>query len=630
MPFLKEKLSSYPTSAGVYIMKDASGKILYIGKAKNLKKRLRQYFLIKTDERATIPLLLAQIKDIETIVVENEKEALLLENNLIKKNKPKYNLLLKDDKTFASLVITSHKWPQIKLMRIKKYKKSENEYFGPYTNAKAARQVLDLILKLFPLRQCSNSELTNRIRACILYDIKRCIAPCIGKCSQKEYQNHLQGARSLLKGENKTLLKELKKEIQRLSKNLEYEKAADTLQLIKQIKHISEIQHVENLSFTSSDAIGYFVQDNEIILTVLSYREGRLIASEHFSFSFFLKNLNELVEAFLLQYYQKDKQQHKNKDFPKTILLPLTLKAKGKNQEGSSCKKALEEILTGQSTQLKNTKGKQQNKNRIKLLFPRRGEKLSLVKAAMKNAQSLFEREQKLYSLHEKWLLNLQEILKLNHYPRSILTFDASHISEQARVATLVSFVNGVKNTQKLFKIKTSQMGDLSALEEVLTRYFSKANELPDLMLIDGGKVHLSTALKVLKSLNIATIDVIGLSKEQARHDKGLRKEAVWLPYQKKPLFINPSSPALFLLQKMRDETHRVAITFHRKIRSQNIQKSLLDEIPGIGKEKKKALLIHFKSLERIKKATKEKLKEVKLLNQKDIERIYKFFHEKH
>ncbi len=610
MLFSQKKLLSYPSSAGVYIMKDACGRVLYIGKAKNLKNRLKQYFS-DHDSRATVPYLIKQVTEIETILVENEKEALILENNLIKKEKPKYNLLLKDDKTFVSLMITAHKWPAIKIVRIKKYPQQKTSspahYFGPYTNAKAARHILHLILKLFPLRQCSDSEFASRKRPCLLYDIKKCLAPCTGKCSQAEYQKHIKQASELLKGHNKKLLKELKGQMQVFSQKTEYEKAQNTLDLINRIKHICEIQNVENLAFANSDAIGYFTQKNEIIIAILSYREGRLIASEHFSFSFYLKNVEETLENFILQYYLKKKP-------PKTVFLP----------ENLNNKKNIQAIIS------------KTIKTKIKLNYPQKGLKLKAIKMANANAKSLFEREKKQKSLNEKWLLNLQDILKLSHFPQSILVFDASHLSETQRVAVLITFINGTKKLQKLFKIKTAKPGDINALKEVIFRYFSKLSaaennqsqdqRIPNLLLLDGGKTHVTTALQVLKELKIATVDVIGLAKEQARHDKGLRKEKVFLAHAKQALLIDPSSPALFLLQKIRDEAHRAAISFYRRLKSKSLEKSLLDDIAGIGKIKKQKLLKHFKSLNQIKKASKEELQKVAKIQKKDAEKIHNFF----
>ncbi|MFA5250122.1 MAG: excinuclease ABC subunit UvrC [Parachlamydiales bacterium] len=597
MAFKKEQLSAYPNLPGVYLMKDRAGRVIYVGKAKNLQKRLKQYFT-QHQTRPTTWHLVQKIFSIEAIVVASEKEALLLENTLIKKEKPKYNLLLKDDKTYVCLMLTSHKWPRLKLARVKKYQKNQ-EYFGPYTNASAAKETLDLILRLFPLRQCADSELKNRRRECLLYDLKKCLAPCTGRCTLEEYQLAVQRARALLKGENQSLFKELTGQMHFFSQKQQYEKAAAILKLIEQLKHISEKQHVENLKVKNVDALGFYQQKEKALIALFRYRESHLTASRSFAFELIFQSPEELLENFLLQYYLKEKIP------PKMILLPFALKSQ----------KHLESLLCRQLNA------------KLKLVVPQKGEKRFLLKAALKNAAELFQKEQKLAFFHKQTLLSLQKKLKLRRYPKEVLVFDASHLFETERVATLVSFNEGQKSHHLLFKIKTPLKGDLRALEEVLKRYLGKDRQLPDLLLLDGGRAHLNLALKVFKQNKLASPDMIALAKEKARHDKGLRHEAIYLPDLEKPFFFPPDAPELLLIQKMRDESHRVALAFYRKLSLQKIKKSLLDQIPGIGEKKKKALLLHFQSLEKIKTAALEELKEVRELNAQDLKRIYAFFH---
>lgn len=599
MSFDRQKLKTYPTKPGIYIMKDVISRILYIGKATNLKNRLKQYFFGQ-DSRATVSILISQIESIDIIIVTNNKEALILENTLIKKHQPKYNILLKDDKTYVSLMLTNHKWPLLKLVRLKKTPKDKNLYFGPYTNVKAARQTLDLIFSIFQIRQCSDSELKSRKRACILYDIKRCLAPCVDKCTKKEYDNQTAQVVKFLNGKDKIILKNLKQKMQIASKNLEFEKADQIYQQTKQIEHIMQTQFVDILSVKNTDSIGFYREKESLLIVKLIFLQGRLIASEHFSFFEIFSKENDILESFLLQHY-------KTKQIPSQILLPLELKNKT----------ILEEILSKIAHK------------KISLLFPQKGKKKDLIKLANQNARTLYNYEKKASSLREKQLLGLQEILLLHNFPNKIECFDTSNIAGTDPVAALVVFINGQKDKAqtKLFKVKEENRSDVAAMREVLYRHLSKQKEkdFTDLLILDGAKAQLNVALKILDQLNIASIDVIALAKQSSRHDFGLTQEKVYLPHIKDPIFINPKSPLLFLLQNIRDEAHRVAISFHKKRRAKRTITSSLDTIKGIGPVKRKALLKTFKSIENLKKASKEDLKQIKSLSSKDIQTLIKF-----
>jgi len=598
MSFDPKLLSLYPDQPGVYLMKDAQGLVLYIGKAKNLRLRLKQYFALSGDQREMVPYLTAQVETIETIVALTEKDALILENNLIKRHKPKYNVLLKDDKTFVSLFLTQHKWPMLRLIRYKGQPKEKGIYFGPYTNALAARQTFDLISRLFPLRQCSDAELMSRERPCLLYDMKRCIAPCVGKCTEEEYDGHVESAVKLLKGRDTEVLKELKRRMQMASDALEFEKADALLQMIHQIEHVTEVQHVDYPDVKNGDVIGLYREADAVMIALLFFREGKLIGSEHFSFHLIASSDAEILESFLLQHYKNDPS------IPSEIIVPLELSQRG----------ALEEILSEAA------------QRKISIVWPQKGKKRDLIEMGFRNAKALFVREQDARSLKEKMLLDLQETLQLTRFPRRIECFDTSNISGTDPVASLVSFVNGEKDksSTRLFKIK-GKGDDYAAMREVLHRHFSKEKEkghFCDLLIVDGGKGQLNIALEVLQDLQIATIDAIGLTKEEARHDKGLTQEKVYVPHRKDPLLINPRSPLLFLLQKIRDEAHRQAIEFHRKRRSKRTLSSSLDDIPGIGPIKKKRLLQRFGSVKAIKEAPVEELRRVPGITKKDIETI--------
>lgn len=576
-------------------MKDAKGIVLYVGKAKNLRARLKQYFAVYGDQRDMVPYLTAQVENIDTIIALTEKDALILENNLIKLHRPKYNVLLKDDKTFISLMITRHKWPMIRLVRYKGKPKDDGLYFGPYTNALAARQTFDLISRLFPLRQCSDGELATRQRPCLLHDIKRCIAPCVNKCSEAEYAEHIQSAIRLLKGQDKEVLKELQRRMEFASENLEFEKASSYLQMINQIEHVTQVQHVDNPAAQNCDVLGLYREADAILVALLFFREGKLIGSEHFSFHLIASSDEEVIETFLFQHYKNLPK------LPAEIFVPLEL----------PLQKDLEEIL------------------HVSIHTPLKGKKKDLVEMAYRNAKALFVREQDARSLKEKMLLDLQETLQLTRYPRRIECFDTSNISGTDPVASLVCFVNGEKDKarRRLFKIKGAA-DDYAAMREVLRRHFVKEKEkgdFCDLLIVDGGKGQLNIAVEVLRELDIASIDVIGLTKEDARHDKGLTQEKIYTPYRKDPYLIDPRSPLLFLLQKIRDEAHHQAIEFHRKRRTKRTISSELDEIEGIGPIKKKRLLQRFGSVKALKAASEEEIRAVPGITKKDLATLLKW-----
>lgn len=591
MPFDPRSLALYPDQPGVYLMKDVQGTILYIGKAKNIRNRLKQYFTVYGDQRDMVPYLTAQVEVIDTIIALTEKDALILENNLIKLHKPKYNVLLKDDKTFISLVITRHKWPMIQLVRYKGKPKDNGLYFGPYTNALAARQTFDLISRLFPLRQCSDGELATRQRPCLLYDIKRCLAPCVNKCTEEEYGEHIQSAIRLLKGQDKEVLKELQRKMEFASDNLEFEKANTYLQMIHQIDHVTQVQHVDNPAAQNCDVLGLYREADTVMIALLFFREGKLVGSEHFSFHLIASQDDEVIESFLLQHYKNSTK------LPAEVFIPLELPQQ----------KDVEEIL------------------QLSIHTPQKGKKRDLVEMAQRNAKALFVREQDARSLKEKMLLDLQETLQLTRFPRRIECFDTSNISGTDPVASLVCFINGEKDKsrRRLFKIKgTDRADDYTAMRQVLRRHFVKEKEkgdFCDLLVVDGGKGQLNIAIEVLRELDIASIDVIGLTKEDARHDKGLTQEKIYTPYRKDPYLIDPRSPLLFLLQKIRDEAHDQAIAFHRKRRSKRTISSELDDIAGIGPIKKKRLLQRFGSVKALKGASEEEILAVPGITKKDL-----------
>lgn len=588
-----KKISKDP---GVYLMRNQRGEILYIGKAKNLNQRVKQYFVPGRDGRMMVPFLTSQVKTIDTIITFSEKEALLLENNLIKKHQPKYNVLLKDDKTFISLTINhKHKWPMIRIARNRGKPKEGSLHFGPYTSAFAARQTLDLMMRMFQLRQCSDRELVSRTRPCLLYSIKRCLAPCTDKCTKEEYDGEVKRAIEFLKGNDKGVIEELKKEMEIASKNLEFEKAGALHKTLEQIEHVTRSkQSIIRSKGKDCDIFALYHEGKHHIIAQLIYREGKLMGADHFKFIELASSDEEIWETFLLQQYQNQEMR------PPEILLPISLK----NQ------KILEEILS------------------LSIITPKKGEKAQLVELALKNAKALFTEELS----REELLLDLQETCSLDRCPVRIECFDTSNISGTDFVACMVGFLDGKRDKKqtRLFKITgIDRSDDYGALRETLTRHYTKAKEkddLPDLALIDGGKGQLNVALEVFKNLGIASVDVISLAKEEGRHDKGLNFEKIFIPHRKDPIFLSPRSSTLFILQQIRDEAHRVAITYHRKKRSKRLIQTELDKVPGIGPKKRTLLLRYFGSVKEIKKASREALQEVKGLNKRDIDSLLESF----
>lgn len=605
MPFNPKKLEAYPLLPGVYLMKNSMGHVIYVGKANSLRLRLKQYFSPGGDGRQMISSLVPKIETIETIIVASEKEALLLENTLIKQYKPHFNALFKDDKSHIALMISHrHNWPTLQLTRYKGKPKTDNLYFGPYTSATAARSTFDLLKRLFPLRQCSDQEFARRTRPCILYEMKRCCAPCVQKCTKEEYESYVQRTIKFLRGQDKEILNELYRAMQEASTALEFEKAAEIFRNIQQIESTLEDQKVAKLMGIDIDVLGIFRQADEVILCQLMFRQGKLISSKNNNFSHSAQEDEELLESFLLQHYEPLQA------LPKEILLPKELPSA----------LLITEIIVGSK------------KSKVSLIAPQRGEKKKLLEMAHVNAKAAFHQQKDLQAMRERTLLEMQEKFHLSNYPERIECFDNSNLSGSNPVSSLVAFTAGQKDSARYrtYTIKTTTgSDDYEAMREVLERRCKRGkeeNNLPDLIIVDGGKGHLNTALAILKDLNIITVNVIGVAKEQGRHDKGSTQEQIFLPNIKDPIFLRPTSPILFLLQQIRDEAHRVAITFQRKTHSKKIIKSSLDEIPGIGPKKRRLLLAHFGSVKKLKEASYEELLSLKGISKANIQEILKYY----
>lgn len=601
MPFDAAQLQKFPTLPGVYLMKNRAGKVLYVGKAKNLRERVKQYFVPGRDGRVMVPYLTAQVEHIDTLVVTSEKEALILENNLIKQHRPYYNALLKDDKTFFSLMINhKHQWPLLRVVRFKGKPPAGNLYFGPYAHGFAARQTLEFLRYLFPLRQCSDRELASRTRPCILYSLKRCIAPCVHKCTKEEYDRLVEQVIQFLRGHDSAILRELKSAMEEAAENLEFEKANRYYQMIQYIEKTLEKQKVEKAGLADSDVIGLYREADRVALSQLIFREGKLLRSHDRFFPHNAQTDEELLSSFIIQTYVDDEMA------PFEILIPVDIKEK----------ETLGQLISTNK------------KRKVEVVVPRKGNKKALVAMAETNARARFFRERDEETEKEQVLIAIEEAFHLTNYPERIECFDHSNIAGTEPVSAMVVYTHGEKDTKHYRKYAlrdTSPSDDYGALKEVLYRRYKRAKEednLPDLIIIDGGKGHLTITLSLLRELDVSTVDVIALAKEEGKHGKGITAEQIFLPGEPEPILLKPNSPILFFLQRVRDEAHRFAITFQRVRRGKKSLKSALDTLPGIGPIKKQRLLHHFGSVKRILEATPDEWKQIQGITKKDIETL--------
>ncbi len=617
MTFNPKDLSSFSTQPGVYLMYDIDKCVLYVGKAKNLKSRLKQYFQKGGDGRQMIPYLTAQVETIQTIVVDSETEALILENSLIKKHRPKYNVLYKDDKSHICLhVNTDHKWPTLKVLRSRdpfgnnpstsktsstKRSSKKGLRLGPYPNAFAARGLADQVYRLFRLRQCSDRELSMRKRPCILYGMHRCSAPCVGMISEKDYADDVKKALEFLKGKRSSVARHLKCEIQKASESLEFERAAYLLKQLEELKVSPEKSRVASITDIDRDAIGFYRSREKAVLVKMAFRSGILLNMHEYLLDPCFASPSEAAEAFITQHYMSS-------FVPDEILAPC-LESKPKTIEAF----------------LNREKGVH-----VKIEVPSRGEKKKLIALAEKNAHALFEQKERLETSIDEALIELGEKLFLTNPPQVIECIDQSHLSGSEMVSGVVRYVKGKKEKKgyRSYKVRLAKKSDdYGALKEALTRHLKKltVDTFPDLIVIDGGRGHLNIALEVLSDLNLSTLNVIGCAKEDSRHDKGMSKEALFHPEHKEPIHLDERSNALLLLQRIRDEAHRYAITFQKKRRSKALIKSALDEVPGIGTKKKAALIKHFGSVAEIKKASQSALLDVPGISNSDVEKLLEY-----
>ncbi len=604
---LKEKLERVPNRPGCYLFKDKKGNILYVGKAGSLRNRVRSYFQLSRSSHPKLEALVSHIEHIEWIVTDSEVEALILENNLIKENKPRYNIDLKDDKSYPYIRITREDFPRVFITRT--LVQDGSEYFGPYTNVKNVRFTLKTLKRLFPLRSCKydlNPRVIEdkKVQLCLDYYIKKCKGPCQGLQSRAEYGQMIDQVRQFLKGKTQAIVNQLKTEMARLSDQLEYEEAARVRDRIEILENYRNTQKVVMTDFKDRDLVGMARDGDNACAVIFKIREGKIINRIHF----FMKKIagqsdSEILDYFLNHYYLS------TEDIPQDILV----------SEATENQKILEKFLNRKSAQ------------RVHFIHPQIGDKKKLIEMTVKNARYLIE-EIKLQQLKAKEYVphsvaSLQRDLRLNKLPRRIECFDISNIQGSDPVASMVCFVNGKpkKSEYRKFKIQSKETpDDFAMMQEALTRRYRRVldekQEMPDLIVVDGGKGQLSSALMALARLGLdgKKLPILGLAK---------RLEEVFIPGIKDSIMLPRTSSSLKLLQQIRNEAHRFAITFHRQRRSKRTLQSELDAIPGIGPHRKKALLTTFGSVKKIKDLSREDLSACPSIPPKIAEAIFNHFH---
>jgi len=601
---IRKELSLIPKSPGIYRMLNHKGDILYVGKAKSLPNRLKSYVseknhIIRTER------MLSQTFKIEITTTANESEALLLEANLIKKFKPKFNILLKDDKSFPFIFIgNKDQWPQVTKHRGKKDK--DGYYFGPFASAGSANWTIKMLQKNFLLRMCDDTTFKNRKRPCILYQIKRCSGPCVGYVEKNDYKNSVDDAIKFISGKSREIQKNLSKQMEEASEKLDFEKASIFRDRIKSLNIIQSSQRINEANLVEADVIAAYKESGKTCIQVFFYRSKQNWGNQ----SYFPKhdpdqNISEIMSSFLMQFYE-------NKNVPKLIILNLDIKDK----------KLIEQTLSAK------------DKKNISITIAKKGTKAKVVSLAEKNAKESLNR--KLYETNNNKSLfeGVSKKFNLKNNISLVEVYDNSHIQGTNSVGAMVTFGDEgfIKKRYRKFDIKTrnAEQDDYAMLKEVLTRRFKRAilekeNYLtfPDLVLIDGGKGQYSAVREVLNELGLYDIPMIAIAKSKLRNSGN---ETFF--YNGKTFKFKKNDPTLFFLQRLRDEAHRFAINAHRAKRQKGIRRSLLDQINGIGSMRKRSLLNHFGSARAVESASLEEIKSVEGVEEKVAKKIYNFFHE--
>ncbi len=595
---LENRIRNAPAAPGVYLMKDREGAVLYAGKAKNLRARVRSYFA-RTDSRFMVPFLLSRVDDIAFIVTETEKEALILENTLIKEHRPRYNVDFRDDKAYFHIRIDpADAFPRFQLIR--RPKRDGAKYFGPYPSSAAAKETLRFLQPLFPLRTCRDRELKGRVRPCLEHEIKRCLAPCVKRVDGESYRRVAAEATAFLEGREKSLLAGLRQRMHGEAEDLNFEKAAELRDRIAAIEATLERQRVSSLISRDQDVYGLHREGDLTQVCALFVRGGRIVGQKSFPLLKVGGDTRSILSSLIQQYYDG------GAFVPDEIVIPHSL-----------------EDQAVMSEWLADRKGR-----KVSVAVSRRGQGRGLLEMARRNAESVFRTERLQREDPKEALPALAERLALKNFPRRIECFDISNLGGSHAVGSMVVFLDGrpLKAGYRRFRIRTvAGADDYGMMYEVLSRRYRRKENLPDLIVVDGGKGQLGVALSVLKDLGIAGIDAIGLAKERpdefhrafgaakgrapggAGFEKG--QDRVYLPGRKDPVLLHRRPAVRFLLARIRDEAHRFAVTYHRGVREKQDLRSLLDDIPGVGPAKKRALLTTFGNLDRVRAASAAELR---------------------
>ncbi len=601
---VKNQLDYVPEKPGIYLLKDNSGTVIYVGKSSNLKNRVRSYFVKRNNDDFKSRKLYETVEDLEFVVTDTETEALILENNFIKHLMPRYNSALKDSKTYPYIKIeTTEDFPQVHITR--KIHNDGARYFGPYAGPGSVRKTMDLLKRLFPYRSCTKEITGNDERPCLEYYINRCIGPCVDISLKNEYDQIIEQVIMILEGKAKGVVRDLERAMTEASNKLRFEKASVLRDQIKAIKRFSESQKIVSISQEDQDVIAMAKSNDHSLIEVFFVRAGKLVSREHFVMTGTkYDSPPQILESFVKQYYES------SSNAPKSILIEHKLEE--------------EKLVTKWMSE--------KFKKKITITVPLKGPKLNLVQMAAENAAKELLRTKAISLLKpdllESAIDDLQKYLNLRVAPKIIECYDISNIQGTTPVGSMVVFENGVpqKSSYRRFSIKNvTGPDDYSMMQEMLRRRFKRiilnadsskqssalpTNKIsadkwqkPDLIIIDGGKGHLNSVLQVMLELGINDLPIASLAKEN---------EEIFTPETSEPIMLPRQSNALFLVQRIRDEAHRFAITYHRKLRNKKTTTSKLDLVPGIGAKRRKSLISHFGSVEKIKLADVEEIATLK------------------
>ena len=592
---IKNALAVLPDKPGVYLMHDAEGKVIYVGKAVVLKNRVRSYFRNLASHTPKVKAMVAKIAEIETIVTSSEVEALILECNLIKKYRPRYNISLKDDKTYPYLKVTMQEdFPRLYMTR--RLQRDGAKYYGPYADAGAMHATVKLLRTMFPLRTCRKM---NPDRPCLNYHIKRCLAPCAGYVSRDVYGKMIKSVCMVLDGRTTELERDLKQRMQEAAEEYAFEEAARLRDQLQAVERLNESQKAVTNNGGDMDVIGFAQDMTGNCLQIFFVRKGKLIGRDNFFLQDGSEAPQEVLTAFIKQYYNEATF------IPREIVLP--------------------QLPEAEEHQLIELWLREKAERRVELLTPQRGVKRELLQLANDNALKLLAERLRKGSLSlkndEQAAEELQQALGLEHSLERMDCFDISHTQGSETVASMVVFRNGSisKKDYRKYKIVSAEgkPDDFKSMQEVVYRRYKDYEDLPNLVVIDGGKGQLSSALEVIRGLGLADLPVVGLAK---------REEEIFLPHQSTSILLDRDSAALHLIQRIRDEAHRFAITFHRKLRGKRNLVSVLDHVEGIGPKRRQALWKTFKTLEAMKAASVEELAAVEGMNGAVAQTLYDFF----